>query len=788
MGFKTPKANSAPQFTGIQINTASSIRAVPLAGGMVRMGWNLIDYTDFQSHKHKQKAGKGFGGSTTTYTYTATIVGLLCVGEVDGVGQAWKDNGDVADFASLGYTLFTGSIPQAPWGYMAAAHPDHADSYPGFAYLAKANDDLGGSATLSNYNFEVRALFYATAAGGALPDADPALWTNDFLTNDDHGVSQQLVQFIDIDQLLSGPDAATTGDSAYQTYCRAMGFGISPLMSDQEPAASAVERWCLITNTAPVWTGFSFKLVPYGDEPVTGHGVTWLPPTALRFALSDDDYLPGAGADPLVASRSDPSQAKNYVAFNIRDRGNAYNEAPVDAKNDNAIALYGQQDADSVTAREICSPAMGKVMVALYAQRILFTRNGYEFTVGPQFDLIEPMDCGTVSDPELGLAIPVRITEIQEGEDNSLNMLAEQFDGTLGSPGATSASSVTPTDINSLVAPGPVNPPIIFEPPASLAQRLFGSAAPCVAAAVSGGDGATVNPNWGGCIVWVSTDDATYQAIGEIDGPARMGVTTTALAAYGGANPDTVHVLGVSLLESGGDLANAATSADAAAGATLSVLQDADGSLEYFAYKLATLTGLDAYDLGAELYRGQYGSVAAAHLNGVAFARLDSNLFKFDIPQAYVGQDLWFKFQSFNIWGNALEDLAGCTAYGPFTPSGAGFGGGLGGVPDRAHGPDRHQRDPGRHAAVERQSRRRQRHRLPGVARHGPGPDLRRRSARPDGRRPDLHGHRPLGQPGLHLLPEGRERGRRRRRHRRRGRHDVGPHLWRRGQRRGQGV
>jgi hypothetical protein len=266
-----------------------------------------------------------------------------------------------------------------------------------------------------------------------------------------------------------------------------MGFGISPLMSDQE--AGGLGRRALVPDHQhrPGVDGVLAQAGALWRRAGHRHGVTWLPPTASRFALTDDDYLPGAGADPLVASRSDPSQAKNYVAFNIRDRGNAYNEVPVDAKNDNAIALYGQQDADSVTAREICSPAMGKVMVALYAQRILFTRNGYEFTVGPQFDLIEPMDCGTVSDPELGLAIPVRITEIQEGEDNSLNMLAEQFDGTLGSPGATSASSVTPTDINSLVAPGPVNPPIIFEPPASLAQRLFGSAAPCVVAAVSGG-------------------------------------------------------------------------------------------------------------------------------------------------------------------------------------------------------------------------------------------------------------------------------------------------------------
>jgi hypothetical protein len=149
------------------------------------------------------------------------------------------------------------------------------------------------------------------------------------------------------------------------------------------------------------------------------------------------------------------------------------------------------------------------------------------------------MDVITISDPKMGV-LPRCASSIDEDDDDKLAIIAEQFDGTLGgAPAALGAGAHAGRHVNSLAAPGPVNPPIIFEPPSTLAQFLFGSTSPCVIAAVSGGNGTTAGPNWGGCFVHVSTDNATYQAIGQIDAPARMGKTTTALASYGGANPDT---------------------------------------------------------------------------------------------------------------------------------------------------------------------------------------------------------------------------------------------------------
>lgn len=668
MGFGSGAKKAKPQYTGIQLQTASSVMAVALYGGLTRGATNLIDYTDFKHHKQKQKNGKGFGGSTTFFTYSATPLMALGEGVISGIQRGWKDKGEEADaISAFGFTLFTGTTPQSPWGYMTTAHPAQAMGYPGTAYLAKGNLDLGQGAEIGNYSFEIEGLFFNTQVGGG-GDADPALWIEALLTNAGWG-AQFPAAYIDLDQLLSSVAAAAPGDATYQTYCQAMGFGINPALIDQEPSAEIVERWARLTNSAAVWTGYALKLIPYGDEVVTGNGVTFLPATAIRYALTDHDYVQFGTADPVEESLSDAADAFNTVKLEILDRANAYNPVPVTWQDQVSVETMGRREAELIEGHEICRLDMAGKVVALIGARLVNIRGSYYFTLDPRFTLLEPMDVVSLTDSGLGLdALPVRIVEIEEDEDGNLAIEAEEFPAGVSHSDGNATPGATPTTPNALAPPGPINPPILFEPPSTLAGS------PQVWAAVSGGDGATYEPNWGGAFVYVSTDGTSYQAIGEVTSAARQGVTTDALPAYGGANPDTVNTVGVDLAMSNGDLTDV-TSPDAAAGVTLSYLGG-----ELLSFMDAALTGVNAYDLGGELYRGLYGTTAASHLAGVDFARLDGNIFKFDLPPAYVGVSLLFKFQSYNILGNALEDLAGCTPY-PYTPTGAGFGGGAGGVP-----------------------------------------------------------------------------------------------------------
>lgn len=180
------------------------------------------------------------------------------------------------------------------------------------------------------------------------------------------------------------------------------------------------------------------------------------------------------------------------------------------------------------------------------------------------------------------------------------------------------------------------------------------------------GASGVADPNWGGAFVWLSADNITFGQIGTVRAPARQGVLTASLAPPPGANPDTGNTLSVSLVKSGGQLANA-TQSDAENGITLCLVEN-----ELLAYANALLTGANAYDL-TYLYRGFYGTAAASHPSGAPFVRVDDAIFKYDLPPGYIGIPLYMKFQSFNIFGRSIEDLSECTVY-TYTPSGAGQG------------------------------------------------------------------------------------------------------------------
>src|SRR5262249_20022765 len=151
--------------------------------------------------------------------------------------------------------------------------------------------------------------------------------------------------------------------------------------------------------------------------------------------------------------------------------------------------------------------------------------------------------------------------------------------------------------------------------------------------------------------------------IGEIHTPARLGVLTAPIGAA--ADPDTVTLLTVDLSESPGATLLSGTQADADAHRTLIYV---DGEL--MAYETAALTGPGHYAL-SYLRRGLYGTAIAAHAAGSAFARLDGTEFAYDLPAAYVGQTLYLKFTSFNIYGAAEEDLSTVAAY-TYVPTGHG--------------------------------------------------------------------------------------------------------------------
>jgi hypothetical protein len=655
MGFFKPKSRGtpAPTYTGIQVQTAVSSLPVALYYGKARGAPNLIWYDDFKTIKKTTKSGgKGLSGpKQTTYTYSASIIMAMCQGPINGADRVWRDQKIESSYTALGFSLFVGENPQAAWGYLVSAHPDEALPYNGVAYFAAANYQLGDQPNLNNHNFEIRGLFYDTQ--GTDGDADPALVIEDFLTNPSHGAYYP-VSSLDLDSLLSGPDATTTGDSAYQTYCRAMGFGISPALIEASPAKDTLAKWLQLTNSVAFPSGGKLKFVPWGDEEITANGVTYLPQLQIRYTLTE--FLPSDDGSPVIIERTDPADAHNVIKLTIKNRAADYNEKPVEVKDQDAIEKYGEKFQSAIEAHAICREDMAITVAELIKNRGLFIRQKFKFKLDWRYCLLDPMDVIELFEEKLALSgVAAQIEQIEEDDDGNLTFLAWELPFGVASTVQYNTQTSQPGGQNQSTPPGDVNTPLIFQPPV-----LLTNGTPEVWIAISGGDDTTANPFWGGAQIWASIDDVNYQQIGEVQDPARQGELTATLATYGGVNPDASNTLAVSLVVSNGDL----DSTSALGAAQAETLCYVDGEL--LSYEVATLTGPNAHNL-TNLYRGLYGSTIGAHSAGSAFVRLDEGIFKYQLPQEYIGETIYLKFLSFNIWGYELQSLADVDAY-TYTP------------------------------------------------------------------------------------------------------------------------
>jgi hypothetical protein len=633
--------------SGVDIQTSCYGGVVPVVYGETRMVGNLADYDDFQAIQQKSSSsGKGGGGGGksggTTTDYKASFIFALCEGPVSGIYTYYSSKSQNL-FSSSGLGLATGSLTQTPWGAWTTKHPAKALAYAGTAYVYAASYDLGDSAQLPNFSFEVTGLFPNAIAG--LPDADPKDVVTDVLTNPRYGV---------------GFPSARLGDlSVFSGYCRAAGLVVSPLFSTQQDAASQLNQIVQDCNAEFVWSGTELTIVPYGDQNLSANGATYTAPSAPLYSLADNDFIDTGDGDPVQCSRKRPSDAWNSVKVEWLNRTNQYNAEIVESRDQASIEAYGLRGDQPSQSHHFCVLSAATMAATLRLQRQA-VRNQYTFTLGWRYCLLDPMDIVEISDPGLGLANQwVRILSLEEDDSGNIKVTAEEYiDGTGAAP-LYSYAAGAPFTVNYNSAPGSINTPFFYEPPPPLlAQGVDQN--PQIWIGASGG------ANWGGCHVWLSLDGSTYDLMGTIDAPCRQGFLTAALPA--GSDPDTSDTLSVDLSESLAAL-TAGTTGDADDGRTLCCV---DGEL--ISYSAVTLTAPYKYNLGTYLRRGQLGSIRAAHATGATFCRLDDAILKIDLPTtpiSYVGKLLYLKFTSFNPWGGGEESLAGIPVY-TYTPTGAG--------------------------------------------------------------------------------------------------------------------
>ena len=602
----------------------------PLVYGKNRVAANMFWYGDFKSTAHTTttKSG-GKGGKTktknTTYTYSASLMLGLCENKIKDIGIIWRDKEQIVTkteggvqlkpIDQIGFELFDGDHNPV-WGYLASKHPDEAVHYPFLGYVACANYDLGGSAALSNHNFEVIS---DITFSETIHDANPADVIEDFITNPRYGAAPSL-NMADL--------------SEFRTYCAATNLLISPALTEQREAFEIINEIVEAVNCAVVPSPDGLKIRSYGDSAVTGNGVTFTPNLEPVYHLTDDDFL---GEDqPVRVRRSRDTDAYNHCQIEYVNRFNQYNTETVEAKDQANIEMFGLRTQDPVKFDFFCEPKIARHAVQLLLQRKLYVRNEYEFELGWKYCRLEPMDIVTITDESLGLnQFPVRITRVEEDEEGVLSITAEEL--------AVGSRSAVEYDLQSSNGyqggneePGNVNAPAIFEPPLELTggkNQIW--------VAASGGI------NWGGCNVWASLDNTTYEMIGTIYGSARYGTLVSTIDA----DDTSMQVqLNTSSQIFGGTLE------DAEVDATMCKVGD-----EYINYIDATLDGSGRYTLSGML-RGRFDD-ASSHNAGESFVRIDRAIFEYDFNSNMVGKQIYLKFTSFNGLEQKEETLDEVTAY-----------------------------------------------------------------------------------------------------------------------------
>ncbi|MEO8804634.1 MAG: phage tail protein [Burkholderiaceae bacterium] len=534
---------------------------------------------------------------------------------------------------SLGLSFISGALGQAPWAPLATLAPAQSIGYSGMALVAGQDYDLGTGAQIENHVFEVQAAM-AWSVSSTTPDADPADFTLDALTNERYGAAFPAGRMGDV--------------TAWGNYNRASGLLCSPAITEQTRAADMVAMSCRLTNTGAVWSGSKLKFVPYGDQALSGNGRTYTPNTTPLYDLTDDHFLDED--DPVKVTAKAPSDRYNHIRVEYRNRGTfdvptqlfqgQHSIEIAEAKDQADIDANGLRSADVEQMHWICDGAVARTVAQLLLQRSLYITNTYSFRLPVNFSLVEPMDLLTITDPDQGLNLtPVRVITRDEDEDGELAFTCEDFP--LGVASATLYPSQLGTgfahDYN--VAPGNVDAPVFFEAPVE--RTVTGLE---VYAAVRGSAAA-----WGGCRVWVSLDGTNYKQIATIYGGARYGALTGPVS--GGNLPVSV--------------AGQLISGSAADAAALNTLCWVGGvSPEYFAYTTASLTGPGAYTLGG-LVRGAYStSAASAHATSDKFVRVDDAIAKSGpLDLAMIGKTIQFKFTSFNLYSAAEQGLADVSAY-----------------------------------------------------------------------------------------------------------------------------
>lgn len=737
MGSLFSKASNAAQqevYAGIQVSTSQYGQPIPFVAGRQRVSMTLGWYGNFKATASSSGGGKGGGGSGKSYTYSASWIGILglgpgvgiptgsitqvfhdkalttlaaenlslsvgganfggsisgttltvvnCLGLVQigarittvsgtppvaagtaitGFGTGSGGNGTYTVNTSQTVSLQAMSSSQLAWtGYPSGTPSGQQIVYDHMMYVATPAYNLGGSAAMPNLSFELEGCVAGFSDVHGMFDAD---------------MTQSLVKYL-TDPVIGSGFAGTipnlTGSTnTVQSYLMSMGILTSPYENTQRAATDFYKEWLQIANCDSFLSVGTLKILPLADQAVSGttaDGSSWsyMPNLTPVFAFTDDHFVTSGAEAPVKISQKRLNDTHNMLNLQYNDRSNYYNVAPVNASLISDIALTGPRLMTGLNFPQITSSTVALTVAQLILQADRYEINTLEFKIRQDFCAVEPTDYISVTDAGLGYAGQVcRILEINEDRDKLITIKALEIPGAIRTTPQYNWNAAAGYAANYAVAPGSVVAPLIFQMPGVAAAASAGIS---IGIAVCGPSSSAF---WGGCEVHMSVDGGTnYKFMGSVFAPALYGTLTSGISSV--ADPDTTTTLPILLSNTNLQFPTTATHANADAAQTL-LLVGSGATAEVMAYGTSSLASAGHYNL-SYLRRGLYGSANQSHSSSAPFAKLDA-LFQLAVDPGSAGQTLKFKFCSFNIYTQQIEDISGVTVYSYTVPNALPVGG-----------------------------------------------------------------------------------------------------------------
>ena len=429
-----------------------------------------------------------------------------------------------------------------------------------------------------------------------------------------------------------GADVVIDGIDNFRAYCKAADILIStPPNQKSAKAQQVINDIAEITNSLVFWSTDRLKIVPLADKPIGD----WTPANQIQYDLTADDFIAGSDGQLILYKRKDSSEAYNEATVEFINRANSYEKETVSFEVVADVQRNGLKPASKKTAHYLYTKARAQYYAEQLAMKRLYAKTQYTFRLDWAFCALEVGDLVTLTDKSCQLDHQiVVITSVNEAADGQLELTAE------GKPAGTYAPAKYNVHENerpfvdyNQEAPS-VNDVAIFQTVGDVGgnQIFVGVNAPS---------------GWGGCSVWLSDNDQTYQRIGNISQQARMGRTK-----YGFAQNDNFYnvVINQGVLKSG-------THIDAERGNTLCWVNG-----EALSYENVEVHPNNWFTLQG-LVRGQYGTNAINHSADERFVRVDEALFRYPYRKEDIGKTIYLKFTSMNLFGSNEQGLDEVQSY-----------------------------------------------------------------------------------------------------------------------------